>query len=163
MRLTRDLMENKHGKIFSVFSGKRLTSTKICGIIEAHQGEQQKKEKLKMENFPYTMLHFTTWDPEHGERNRESTYRIQSADDLADQMEQMKSAWIFEEFAVEEYHEDAAAVRKAIEAGEHMRAWITQDTEEGEIELARSEMPLADYMAAIADDISWWDAATHAE
>ena len=44
-----------------------------------------------------------------------------------------------------------------------MRAWITQDTEEGEIELARSEMPLADYMAAIADDISWWDAATHAE
>ena len=112
----------------------------------------------KAEKFPYTMLHFTTWDPEHGEGNRENTYRIQSADDLAYQMEQIKSAWIFEEFAVEEYHEDAAAVRKAIEAGEHMRAWITQDTEDGEIELARSEMPLADYMAAIADDISWYAA-----
>lgn len=108
----------------------------------------------KAEKFPYTLLHFTTWDPEHGECNRESTYRIQSADDLAYQMEQMKSAWIFEEFAVEEYHEDAAAVRKAIEAGEHMRAWITQDTEEGEIELARSEMPLADYAAALAPAIT---------
>ena len=108
----------------------------------------------KAEKFPYTQLHFTTWDPEHGECNRESTYRIQSADDLAYQMEQMKSAWIFEEFAVEEYHEDAAAVRKAIEAGEHMRAWITQDTEEGEIELARSEMPLADYAAALAPAIT---------
>ena len=111
-----------------------------------------------MENFPYTMLHFTTWDPEHGECNRESTYRIQDADDLAYQMEQMKSAWIFETFAVEGYHENAAAVRRAIASGEHMRAWITQDTEDGEIELARSEMPLADYMAAIADDISWWPA-----
>lgn len=108
----------------------------------------------KAEKFPYTLLHFTTWDPEHGECNRESTYRIQSADDLAYQMEQMKSAWIFEEFAVEEYHEDAAAVRKAIEAGEHMRAWITQDTEDGEIELARSEMPLADYAAALAPAIT---------
>lgn len=117
----------------------------------------------KAEKFPYTMLHFTTWTPEHGECNRERTCRIQSADELAYQMEQIKSAWIFEEFAVEEYREDAAAVRKAIEAGEHMRAWITQDTEEGEIELARSEMPLADYMAAIADDISWWDAAPDAE
>ena len=116
-----------------------------------------------MENFPHTMLHFTTWDPEHGECNRESTYSIQSADDLAYQMEQMKSARLFETFAVEEYHEDAAAVRKAIEAGEHMRAWITQDTEEGEIELARSEMPLADYMAAIADTIGWWSAAPDAE
>ena len=106
------------------------------------------------EKFPYTLLHFTTWDPEHGECNRESTYRIQSADDLAYQMEQMKSAWIFEEFAVEEYHEDAAAVRKAIEAGEHMRAWITQDTEEGEIELARSEIALADYAAALAPAIT---------
>lgn len=54
------------------------------------------------------------------------------------------------------------AVRQAIAAGEHMRAWITQDTEDGEIELARREMPLADYMAAIADDISWY-AAPHAE
>ena len=117
-----------------------------------------KTKKAEKTSYPYTMLHFTTWDPEHGECNRESTYRIQSADDLAYQMERMKSAWIFEEFADEEYHEDAAAVRRAIEAGEHMRAWITQDTDEGEIELARSEMPLADYMAAIADDISWWDA-----
>lgn len=108
----------------------------------------------KAEKFPYTMLQFTTWDPEHGECNRESTYRIQSADDLAYQMERMKSEWIYEEFAVEEYHEDAAAVRKAIEAGEHMRAWITQDTEEGEIELARSEMPLADYAAALAPAIT---------
>ena len=117
-----------------------------------------KTKKTEKTSYPYTMLHFTTWDPEHGECNRESTYRIQSADDLAYQMEQMKSAWIFEEFADEEYHEDAAAVRKAIASGEHMRAWITQDTEEGEIELARSEMPLADYMAAIADDISWYAA-----
>lgn len=122
-----------------------------------------KTKKTEKTSYPYTMLQFTTWDPEHGECNRESTYRIQSADDLAYQMEQMKSAGLFEEFAAEEYHEDAAAVRKAIEAGEHMRAWITQDTEEGEIELARSEMPLADYMAAIADDISWWDEAPHAE
>lgn len=163
MRLTRDLMENKHGKIFFCFFWKTLDKHQNLWYNRGTSRGTTKKEKLKMENFPYTMLHFTTWDPEHGERNRESTYRIQSADDLADQMEQMKSAWIFEEFAVEEYHEDAAAVRKAIEAGEHMRAWITQDTEEGEIELARSEMPLADYMAAIADDISWWDAATHAE
>lgn len=108
----------------------------------------------KAEKFPYTLLHFTTWDPEHGECNRESTYRIQSADDLAYQMEQMKSARLFEAFAVEEYHEDAAAVRKAIEAGEHMRAWITKDTEEGEIELARREMPLADYAAALAPAIT---------
>ena len=51
MRLTRDLIENKHGKNFSVFSGKRLTMHHKCGIIEAHQGEQQKqKEKLKMES-----------------------------------------------------------------------------------------------------------------
>ena len=78
-------------------------------------------------------------------------------------MEQMKSAGLFEEFAVEEYHENAAAVRRSIVAGEHMRAWITQDTDDGEIELARSEMPLADYMAAIADDISWWEAAPDAE
>lgn len=69
-------------------------------------------------------------------------------------MERMKSEWIYEEFAVEEYHEDAAAVRKAIAAGEHMRAWITQDTEDGEIELARSEMPLADYAAALAPAIT---------
>ena len=117
-----------------------------------------KTKKTEQTSYPYTMLHFTTWTPEHGECNRESTYRIQSADDLAYQMEQMKSAWIFEEFADEEYHEDAAAVRKAIAAGEHMRAWITQDTDDGEIELARSEMPLADYMAAIADDISWYAA-----
>lgn len=122
-----------------------------------------KNQKTEKASYPYTLLHYTTWDPEHGECDRESTYRIQSADDLAYQMERMKSAWIFEAFAAEEYHEDAAAVRKAIEASEHMRAWITQDTEEGEIELARSEMPLADYMAAIADDISWWDAAPHAE
>lgn len=108
----------------------------------------------KAEKIPYTLLHFTTWDPEHGECNRESTYRIQSADDLAYQMERMKSEWIYEEYAVEEYHEDAAAVRKAIAAGEHMRAWITQDTEDGEIELARSEMPLADYAAALAPAIT---------
>lgn len=44
-----------------------------------------------------------------------------------------------------------------------MRAWITQDTDDGEIELARSEIALADYMAAIADDISWWRAAPDAE
>lgn len=117
-----------------------------------------KTKKAEKTSYPYTLLHFTTWDPEHGECNRESTYRIQSADDLAYQMERMKSEWIYEEFAVEEYHEDAAAVRKAIAAGEHMRAWITQDTEDGEIELARSEMTLADYMAAIADDIAWWPA-----
>lgn len=120
------------------------------------------KEAKKEKHFPYTMLHFTTWDPEHGECNRESTYRIQSAEDLAYQLLRMKSEWIYEEFAVEEYREDAAAVRRAIAAGEHMRAWITQDTEDGEIELARSEMALADYMAAIADDISWY-AAPHAE
>lgn len=108
----------------------------------------------KAEKFQYTMLHFTTWTPEHGECNRESTYRIQSADDLAYQMERMKSAGLFEEFAVEEYHEDAAVVRKAIEAGEHMRAWITQDTDDGEIELARREMPLADYAAALAPAIT---------
>lgn len=117
----------------------------------------------KTEKFPYTLLHFTTWDPEHGECNRESTYRIQSADDLAYQMEQIKSAWIFEEFAVEEYHENAAAVRRAIASGEHMRAWITQDTDDGEIELARSEISLADYMAAIADTIGWCSAAPDAE
>lgn len=117
----------------------------------------------KAEKFPYTLLHYTTWDPEHGECNRESTYRIQSADDLAYQMERMKSAWLFEEFAAEEYHENAAAVRRAIASGEHMRAWITQDTEEGEIELARSEISLADYMAAIADTIGWWSAAPDAE
>ena len=117
-----------------------------------------KTKKTEKTSYPYTMLHFTTWDPEHGECNRESTYRIQSADDLAYQMEQMKSAGLFEEFAVEEYHEDAAAVRKAIAAGEHMRAWISQDTEDGEIELARSEMSVADYMEAIADDISWYAA-----
>lgn len=105
-------------------------------------------------SYPYTILHFTTWTPEHGECNRESTYRIQSADDLAYQMEQMKSAWIFEEFAVDEYHENAAAVRRAIASDEHMRAWITQDTDEGEIELARSEMPLADYAAALAPAIT---------
>lgn len=122
-----------------------------------------KTKKAEKTSYPYTMLHFTTWTPEHGECNRESTYRIQSADDLAYQMEQMKSAGLFEEFAVEEYHEDAAAVRRAIASGEHMRAWITQDTEDGEIELARSEMPLADYMAAIADTIGWWSAAPDAE
>ena len=122
-----------------------------------------KTKKAEKTSYPYTLLHFTTWDPEHGECNRESTYRIQSADDLAYQMERMKSEWIYEEYAVEEYHENAAAVRRAIAAGEHMRAWITQDTEDGEIELARSEMPLADYMAAIADDISWWEAAPDAE
>lgn len=110
-----------------------------------------------MKNSKFT-LHFTTFDPQHGEREREEIYRIQSEKDLAYQMEQMKSAWIFEEFAVEEYHENAAAVRRAIASGEHMRAWITKDTEEGEIELARREMPLADYMAAIADDIGWWPA-----
>lgn len=33
-------------KIFLFFSGKRLTSTKICGIIEAHQVEQQKQKEL---------------------------------------------------------------------------------------------------------------------
>ena len=108
----------------------------------------------KAEKFPYTLLHFTTWDPEHGECNRESTYRIQSADDLAYQLMRMQSEWIYEEYAAEEYDEDAAAVRKAIEAGEHMRAWITKDTEEGEIELARREMPLADYAAALAPAIT---------
>lgn len=108
----------------------------------------------KAEKFPYTLLHFTTWDPDHGECNRESTYRIQSSDDLAYQMERMKSKWIYEEYAVEEYDEDAAAVRRAIAAGEHMRAWITQDTEDGEIELARSEMALADYAAALAPAIT---------
>ena len=108
------------------------------------------------------MLHCTTWDPKHGESNREITYRIQSADELAYQMERMQSEWVFEEFAVEEYGEDASAIQRAIAAGEHMRAWITQDTEDGEIELARSEMSLADYMAAIADSISWY-AAPHAE
>ena len=122
-----------------------------------------KTKKTEKTSYPYTMLHFTTWDPEHGECNRESTYRIQSADDLAYQMEQIKSAGSFEEFGVEEYHENAAAVRRAIAAGEHMRAWITQDTEDGEIELARSEIALADYMAAIADDIRWWPAAPDAE
>lgn len=116
----------------------------------------------KAEKIPYTLLHFTTWDPEHGECNRESTYRIQSADDLAYQLMRMKSEWIYEEYADEEYHEDAAVVRRAIAAGEHMRAWITQDTDDGEIELARSEMALADYIAAIADNISWY-AATDAE
>ena len=113
-----------------------------------------KTKKAEKTSYPYTMLHFTTWTPEHGECNRESTYRIQSADDLAYQMERMKSEWIFEEFANEEYHEDAAAVRRAIAAGEHMRAWITQDTEDGEIELARSEMALADYAAALAPAIT---------
>lgn len=108
----------------------------------------------KAEKIPYTMLHFTTWDPEHGECNRESTYRIQSAEDLAYQLLRMKSEWIYEEFAAEEYDEDAAAVRRAIAAGEHMRAWITQDTEDGEIELARSEMALADYAAALAPAIT---------
>lgn len=113
-----------------------------------------KTKKAEKTSYPYTLLHFTTWDPEHGECNRESTYRIQSADDLAYQMERMKSEWIYEEYAVEEYREDAAAVRKAIASGEHMRAWITQDTEDGEIELARSEMPLADYAAALAPAIT---------
>ena len=108
----------------------------------------------KAEKIPYTLLHFTTWDPEHGECNRESTYRIQSADDLAYQLMQMQSEWIYEEYAVEEYQEDAAAVRRAIAAGEHMRAWITQDTDEGEIELARSEIALADYAAALAPAIT---------
>ena len=122
-----------------------------------------KNQKNKKTSYPYTLLRFTTWTPEHGECNRESTYRIQSADDLAYQMERMKSEWIYEEYAVEEYQEDAAAVRRAITAGEHMRAWITQDTAEGEIELARSEMSVADYTAAIADDISWWSAAPDAE
>ena len=122
-----------------------------------------KNQKTEKASYPYTLLHYTTWDPEHGECNRESTYRIQDANDLVYQMDRMKSEWIYEEFAVEEYHEDAAAVRKAIAAGEHMRAWITQDTEDGEIELARSEMPLADYMAAIADTIGWWSAAPDAE
>ena len=108
----------------------------------------------KAEKIPYTMLHFTTWDPEHGECNRESTYRIQSADDLAYQLMRMKSEWIYEEYAAEEHCEDAAAIRRAIAAGEHMRAWITQDTEDGKIELARSEMALADYAAALAPAIT---------
>ena len=47
-----------------------------------------------------------------------------------------------------------AAIRRAIAAGEHMRAWITQDTEDGKIELARSEMALADYAAALAPAIT---------
>lgn len=114
-------------------------------------------------SYPYTLLHYTTWTPEHGECDRESTYHIQSADDLAYQMTRMQSEWIYEEYALDEYREDAAAVRRAIAAGEHMRAWITQDTDDGEIELARSEIALADYMAAIADDISWWRAAPDAE
>lgn len=118
-----------------------------------------KNQKTEKASYPYTLLHFTTWTPEHGECDRETTYRIQSADDLAYQLMRMQSEWIYEEYAVEEYQEDAEAVRQAIAAGEHMRAWITQDTDEGEIELARSEMPVAEYMAAIADTISWWSAA----
>lgn len=113
-----------------------------------------KNQKTEKASYPYTLLHHTTWDPEHGECNRESTYRIESADDLAYQLMRMQSEWIYEEYAVEEYQEDAAAVRRAIAAGEHMRAWITQDTDEGEIELARSEIALADYAAALAPAIT---------
>ena len=115
-----------------------------------------KNQKTEKASYPYTLLRFTTWDPEHGECDRESTYRIQSADDLAYQLMRMQSEWIFDEFFDE--YPDEAAVRRAIAAGEHMRAWITQDTDDGEIELARSEMPVAEYMAAIADTISWWSA-----
>lgn len=122
-----------------------------------------KNQKTTKTSYPYILLHYTTWMPEHGECDRESTYRIQSADDLAYQMMRMQSEWIYEEYAREEYREDAAAVRRAIAAGEHMRAWITQDTDAGEIELARSEMSAADYMAAIAATISWWRAAPDAE
>lgn len=113
-----------------------------------------KNQKNRKTSYPYTLLRFTTWTPERGECDHETTYRIQSADDLAYQLERMQSEWIYEEYAVEEYQEDAAAVRRAIAAGEHMRAWITQDSDDGEIELARSEMPLADYAAALAPAIT---------
>lgn len=106
------------------------------------------------EKIPYTLLHYTTWTPEHGECTCETTYRIQSADDLAYQLMRMQSEWIYEEYARDEYREDAAAVRRAIAAGEHMRAWITQDTDAGKIELARSEMSVATYAAALAPAIT---------
>lgn len=106
-----------------------------------------------MKNSKFT-LHFTTFDPQHGEREREEIYRIQSEKDLAYQMMRMQSLWIFSDFFASEY-KDRAELEEAIEAEECMIAWITASTPAGEIELIRREILVTEYLPAA--DISWFE------